>query len=202
MKYTSYKSALVWTAAFVLFSAVAGTGVTYSLDLALVEASQRAASVTLDAFGNFLSVAGGWELTGVLLLVLTGAMLWRGHRRLAVRIFLIFLATALLEFVLKLYLPVTPIPESLGRSNEFAPTLEIKYPYPYPSGHMLRSTILLGALYLWSGIRTIGILAVGLLALMGTTRIYLGVHWPSDIVGGVLLGIAAVCWAFKRKGKT
>lgn len=202
MKFTSNKSAFVWSAVFIFFSAVAGTGVTYALDLALVEASQRAASVPLDSFGNLLSAAGGWEFTSVLLLVLTGAMFWRGHRGLAVRIFVLFLATALLEFVLKLYLPVPPIPESLGRSNEFAPTLEIEYPYPYPSGHMLRSTILLGALYLWSGSQTIVVLAVGLLALMAATRIYLGVHWPSDLVGGVLLGVATVCWAFRKKAKT
>lgn len=202
MKFTSNKSAFVWSAVFIFFSAVAGTGVTYALDLALVEASQRAASVPLDSFGNLLSAAGGWEFTSVLLLVLIGAMFWRGHRGLAVRIFVLFLATALLEFVLKLYLPVPPIPESLGRSNEFAPTLEIEYPYPYPSGHMLRSTILLGALYLWSGSQTIVVLAVGLLALMAATRIYLGVHWPSDLVGGVLLGVATVCWAFRKKAKT
>lgn len=201
MKHTSSKSALTWTVAFVLFSAVAGTGVTFWPDYGLIRIFQQAASTPLDAFGNALSVVGGWELTGVLLLVLVGVMYKWGHRGIAVRIFALFLVTALLEFLLKMYLPVTPIPQSLGRGGEFAPTLEIIYPYPYPSGHMLRSTILLGALYLWSGRRSVGLLVATLLLMMGATRIYLGVHWPSDVLGGFLLGVAALCLAFTRRKK-
>lgn len=201
MKHTSSKSALTWTVAFVLFSAVAGTGVTFWPDYGLIRIFQQAASTPLDAFGNALSVVGGWELTGVLLLVLVGVMYKWGHRGIAVRIFALFLVTALLEFLLKMYLPVTPIPQSLGRGGEFAPTLEIIYPYPYPSGHMLRSTILLGALYLWSGRRSVGLLVAALLLMMGATRIYLGVHWPSDVLGGFLLGVAALCLAFTRRKK-
>lgn len=201
MKHTSSKSDLTWTVAFVLFSAVAGTGVTFWPDYGLIRIFQQAASTPLDAFGNALSVVGGWELTGVLLLVLVGVMYKWGHRGIAVRIFALFLVTALLEFLLKMYLPVTPIPQSLGRGGEFAPTLEIIYPYPYPSGHMLRSTILLGALYLWSGRRSVGLLVATLLLMMGATRIYLGVHWPSDVLGGFLLGVAALCLAFTRRKK-
>lgn len=201
MKHTSSKSALTWTVAFVLFSAVAGTGVTFWPDYGLIRIFQQAASTPLDASGNALSVVGGWELTGVLLLVLVGVMYKWGHRGIAVRIFALFLVTALLEFLLKMYLPVTPIPQSLGRGGEFAPTLEIIYPYPYPSGHMLRSTILLGALYLWSGRRSVGLLVATLLLMMGATRIYLGVHWPSDVLGGFLLGVAALCLAFTRRKK-
>ena len=192
----SRKSLVVWSTAFVAFSAVAGTGATFPPDYALVRFFQRAASAPLDAFGNALSFIGGWELTGLLMLLLTAVMYRRGHRRTAVRVFVLFLATAFMEYLLKMYLPVAPIPQSLGRSGEFAPTLEIIYPYPYPSGHMLRSTILLGALYLWSGSRSFGTFAATLLMLMAVTRIYLGVHWPSDILGGFLLGAAALCLAF------
>lgn len=201
MKHPSPESTVAWTVAFVVFSAVAGTGVTFWPDFGLIRIFQRAASAPLDVFGNVLSVAGGWELTSVLLLALTAVMYWRGHREIAMRVFGLFLATALLEFLLKMYLPVTPIPQSLGRGGEFAPTLEIIYPYPYPSGHMLRSTILLGALYLWSGSRNVGILAAALLGMMAATRVYLGVHWPSDVVGGFLLGGVALCLAFTRRKK-
>ena len=201
MRYVSRKTYKWWTAAFVLFSVIAATGATYGADFGLVRAFQRGASESLDAFGGFFSTVGGWELTSVFLVLLTGFMAWRGHWRLAAWIVGIFLATAFLEYLLKSYLPVPPIPDSLGRTEGFAPTLEIEYDYPYPSGHVLRSTILLGALYLWSDRWWVGVSSVLFLLGMSLTRIYLGVHWPSDVIGGFLLGAAAVALVFARPAK-
>jgi undecaprenyl-diphosphatase len=79
--------------------------------------------------------------------------------------------------------------------------LGIEYGYPYPSGHVLRSTILLGALYLWSDRWWVGVSSVPFLLGMSLTRIYLGVHWPSDVIGGFLLGAAAVALVFARPAK-
>lgn len=183
-----------------LFSAIAGAGWTYRLDLALVQMAQRYASDRLDSLGGFFSTSGGWELTGFALLFVVGAMWLRGRRRLAIKLFVVFLATGLLEYLLKMFLPVPPIPDSLGRTEDFAPLLAVEYPYPYPSGHLLRTTIILGALYLWTGSRAIALVSILYLAGMGYSRFYLGVHWPSDVIGGVLLGMAALVWTF-RGGK-
>ncbi|MCW2602873.1 MAG: phosphatidic acid phosphatase, type 2 [Pseudonocardiales bacterium] len=64
----------------------------------------------------------------------------------------------------------------------------------FPSGHTLAAAILFGSVTLaasaWE-IRGRAIIAVGCVAavaLVGATRVYLGVHWLSDVVGGALLG--------------
>jgi membrane-associated phospholipid phosphatase len=66
----------------------------------------------------------------------------------------------------------------------------------FPSGHVMGSVVFLGALtYLawqrWNSSKTrlsTGGLYVAITALVGFDRIYLNVHWFSDVIGGCLLG--------------
>ncbi|UHG94752.1 phosphatase PAP2 family protein [Spirosoma oryzicola] len=82
------------------------------------------------------------------------------------------------------------------------PTLVAYYPetgYSFPSGHSATAMTLYGLLGYWlvRGRRRIrsrwlvGFSAVGLILLVGFSRIYLGVHFLSDVLGGYLLG---ACW--------
>lgn len=71
----------------------------------------------------------------------------------------------------------------------------------FPSGHAANSmiTYLAAVLVLLPpGRRSAGLLAaVGLSLVIGATRPFLGVHWPTDVVGGWLFGLVwvAACWA-------
>lgn len=183
--------------AFVLLSVVAGTGLLYSPDVYMIRMTQSHPSDFLDALGMSLSTLGGLEITAGLLLTLVAGLFLKGRRRLAGRLLLAFLATGLVEYVLKQLLPVPPVPRDFVRIGDFVPLVTVEHSYPYPSGHALRSTILLGAVYLLSGN---GVLHAGTaLVLLGllASRVYLGVHWTSDVVGGTLLGAAALAWAFR-----
>lgn len=73
----------------------------------------------------------------------------------------------------------------------------------FPSGHATWFFAL--ALVVWFANRKWGWWFLALTTLMGIARVYAGVHWPMDIVGGAAIGLACawgVHWMLKgsRKG--
>ncbi|MCB5166682.1 phosphatase PAP2 family protein [Streptomyces bambusae] len=133
-----------------------------------------------------------------LALVLCGWLLVRGARRAALAV---AVATAVSTAVSQ------GLKALLGRERPQWPDPVDSADYAaYPSGHAMTAAVVC-ALVLWGvpqgGVRPPGRIAVAVVVVsvlgVGWTRVYLGVHWPSDVLGGWLLGVAlaaaAAAWA-------
>jgi undecaprenyl-diphosphatase len=76
--------------------------------------------------------------------------------------------------------------------------------FGFPSGHTMGSTIFYGVVALcvvqsirsWPGRVTICSAAALMIALIGLSRIYLGAHYFTDVIGAIAIGLAwlAFCW--------
>lgn len=81
------------------------------------------------------------------------------------------------------------------------PALDMQLLYYYtpsmPSGHAMGIAALATGLVLLAGWRWWTVLACGVALAVGWTRLYLGVHWPSDVLVGWLAG-ALVAWGVYR----
>ncbi|MEG4275585.1 MULTISPECIES: phosphatase PAP2 family protein [unclassified Microcoleus] len=67
--------------------------------------------------------------------------------------------------------------------------------YSFPSGHAMISMVIYGLLGYFLGVRfpkqrwSIYSLTVVLIAAIGFSRLYLGVHWPTDVIAGYTAGL-------------
>ena len=134
---------------------------------------------------------GGAAVLSLLCLGAALLALAQGRSRLAATFVLALASTGLLSVIFKVLV-------GNGRPGD---ALIGMHDASFPSGHMLSGTVvygLLAALLLGSGARrAICALGVTLLLLVmvgiGLSRLYLGVHWPSDLLGS--LGLALIVLA-------
>lgn len=113
-------------------------------------------------------------------------LLWRPKRRCGVALTAGLLGSLLIGNVIVKNLAARPRPCWIR--PDIALLIASPTDYSFPSGHTLASFIAATILLYYD--KRFGIPALILAVIIAFSRLYLYVHFPSDVLGGVLLGIA------------
>lgn len=112
-------------------------------------------------------------------------LIWKKHRRCGITMLIGLLLGAVIGSVL--LKPLVARPRPCWINQDISILIPIPKDYSFPSGHSLISFVSSVILLLYD--RRIGIPAVILAAFIALSRLYLYVHFPTDVLTGTLLGI-------------
>lgn len=126
----------------------------------------------------------GWLLAGLCLALLPFLPDRWERRALALVYVTELLANNLLKEIIRRARP----------GDEFDPLIRPHF-YSFPSGHTMAATAIWGFLA-WMlarrGHRRLGVLLLLVPPVVGLTRVYLGAHYPTDVLGGFFGGIVVI----------
>ena len=147
-----------------------------------------------------ITALGGPTVLGLTVVAILGYLVLHGFYRNALFVLIASGGGWILNDVLKAFF-ARPRPTVVPHLREvMSPS--------FPSGHALTSAVVfltLGTLLMRVAKKPLAkwyciAVAMGATALVGGTRVYLGVHYPTDVVGGWLIGLswALICWLIER----
>ena len=182
-------------------------GATRSLDESILLAMRNPADLSdpvgpgwLEEMGRDFTALGGIGALTVISLATLGYLLLSGHYRGAVFVsFAVgggWIASSLLKYGFD-----RPRPD-------LVPHESIVYTTSFPSGHSMMAAVT----YLTLAVMLLRVqphrwlkayillLAMAVTVLVGISRVYLGVHWPTDVLAGWTAGAAwaSLCWLLAR----
>ncbi|AEV28972.1 membrane-associated phospholipid phosphatase [Sphaerochaeta pleomorpha str. Grapes] len=156
---------------------------------------QNIANPFLDSFANICSALG--EQTFVIAFIV--AILWCFDKKKGFVICssMLFSVTSMgiLKAIVRAPRPFTVLPSIAGKR------LATATGYSFPSGHTTTAASFYSALAVAYKKRTLSIISAIMIILVGTSRLYLGVHWPIDVFGGLVLGVSISLLASSKLSK-
>ena len=120
-------------------------------------------------------------------------IIWSVHHRIGIRLTVFFLINAYINNIAKLVV-------NQPRPVDYDPTVKTLVNQPgggFPSGHTQNAVVVWGYLFKHFNLKWIRIVAVLMMILVPLSRIYLGVHFPTDLLGGYLIGFVFLFLVFR-----
>lgn len=176
---------------FVVLAIFAKSTPYFPIDLVITETLQSVHNPGFSLLMNMISWAGYFPQSGIITLLIVGLFYLYGFYWEAIMGIIVAI------FNLSLNILVKVIVHRVRPGVNLVHVVVVLNSYSFPSGHVMFYTGFFG--FIWflifsrlrkSWIRSLLLTVFGILiGLIGLSRVYLGEHWTSDVVGGYLLGI-------------
>ena len=189
--------------AFLVLAGVVSAGDTLAFDTRILRALRKVDDLSkpigppwIESSLIDLTSLGSPAVLVLVVLAVVGFLLLQGRRRTALAVALTCFSGEIVDAVMK---------HAFNRPRPtVVPALREVWSTSFPSGHAMESAIVyltLGAMLMRVANRRVTkfyCLAVAMLltAIVGISRVWLGVHYPTDVLGGWLIGFvwASICW--------
>lgn len=168
-----------------------------SLDPLVTEQLQQIVPRILDVPLSLFSLLGSTEVMALLVLLL-GFLVYRRFRIIPTAL-LLYGVIYIFEIIGKFFVYHPGPPKYFFRyAIPFGLPQYVQTKYSFPSGHVSRTLfILVVAIFLINRLfpqgskqKAVKIILIALGVIMMVSRVYLGEHWTSDVIGGAFLGSA------------
>jgi len=193
--------ALLWI--FLILAGEIAEGETQAFDIMILKAMRSPDDLAkpigpdwLEGVLLDLTALGGSTALSLVIFSVVGFLLLQARYRTALVVAITSISGEVISAVLK---------QTFNRPRpSVVPHLRDVYTMSFPSGHAMESAIVyltLGAILMratesrLTKLYCLG-MAMVLTLLAGVSRVYLGVHYPTDVIGGWMIGFvwASVCW--------
>jgi membrane-associated phospholipid phosphatase len=188
---------------YVALTMAIAAGMLNTLDRQVLQGMSSLWSEQLHPLFQAIAELGGLELTTLLTVGLAVYLVRRGFSADA-WVVLAFVVAQVLELLYKANLQHLGPPRTVSHTDGPSLTELFSGSGPlansFPSGHVVRAVVVYGLLAFvvqrlstWPLARRIAVpIAIVLILLVALDRLYLDVHWESDVIGGLLLGAIAL----------
>jgi len=144
-------------------------------------------------YPHFVAINQGLSsLQGIIAVIILITVFWTVNRKIGGRLLLLYFIAGMATWLLKDYI-------QLARPFMYDPALGLSQATgnSFPSGDACAATVVYGGLAAYFRNKFLYVAAVIIVSLVAYSRLALGVHYPTDVIGGIVLGILLLMIQFK-----